>query len=335
MHEFEQAWTGATSVLLLLLGTATFAKGPEGQVPEFAAMPQGLTSFGAARIGDAVYIYGGHTGNSHSYSTAEQSKQLLKLDLKTPGSSWQVVSEGQRLQGLALVAFEHKLISVGGFQAKNQAGQEQDLHSQAMVSVFDTQTGTWSELPAMPTPRSSHDAIVVGTHLYVVGGWNMSTPDETEWDKTALVMDLSQDDPQWRMLPAPPFQRRALVAAAHDGKLFVIGGMNQAGGPTRDVAIYDPATEAWTNGPEIVGKDGMAGFGAAAWSLGHQLVVSNYSGDVQVLGKDATSWEIIGKTQDARFFHRLVALDEHQLLALGGASMDSGKFLTPEVIQVK
>ena len=89
--------------------------------PELAALPFEITSFGAARVGETLYVYGGHTGNAHSYSNQEQSNELLALDLSNPGS-WKKVSNAGRLQGLAMVAHESKVILLGGFTAKNDLG---------------------------------------------------------------------------------------------------------------------------------------------------------------------------------------------------------------------
>ena len=304
------------------------------QAAPFAAMPYGITSFGAARLGDSIYVYGGHTGRAHSYSNTIQSNEMLRLSLKAPNANWEVVSKGPRLQGLGMVAYGKKLILVGGFQAKNAEGAPEDLHSQSAVLTYDTKNDRWGELPSLPELRSSHDAALIGDTLYVVGGWAMNTPKETEWHQTAWSLNLAAPKVGWTELPKPPFQRRAFTAAAHEGRLYIVGGMDQSGGPSREVAIYDPSTKGWSKGPSIAGKSGMAGFGAATCNLNGKLVVTNMEGNVQVLSKDAASWELLDKSHDARFFHRLLPLDDHQVLAVGGASMQSGKFLVPEAITI-
>lgn len=302
---------------------------------QFADLPFGITSFGAVRLGDAIYVYGGHTGGAHSYSKEEQSNKLLKLDLTGADAKWEVIATGERrLQGVALVAYENQLILVGGFEAMNAEGEDQDLHSRAFVTSYDVSSKKWTELPALPKGRSSHDAVVLDGVLYVVGGWTMDTPKETEWHTTAHAMDLKDQDPQWEEIPAPEFKRRALALAPHDGKLFVIGGMTP-NGTTREVNCFDPAKGKWIAGPELVGKDGMAGFGNAAWSVDGKLVVANYYGDVQVLSEVGDAWTVAGQTKDARFFHRLIPISKTALLSVGGASMESGKFLTPEVIELQ
>lgn len=302
---------------------------------ELPELPFGITSFGAARIGDRIYVYGGHTGDAHSYSTEGQSNKLLELDLSAAKPEWKEVATGERLQGLAMVAHDEQLILVGGFTAMNEAGEEHDLRSQANVHVFNTENNTWSQLPALPEPRSSHDAAVIGDKLYVVGGWQLSDGEESKWHDTAWVMDLATEQPAWTALPKPPMERRALATIAHNDRLYVIGGMNHRGGPTMEVVVFDPQSNEWTTGPELPGENKMGGFGASGWSVNGRLVVTNYVGDVLVLNTAGDGWEQREKTEDARFFHRVLPLGDKQVISIGGASMDSGKFLELETVNVQ
>lgn len=307
--------------------------GSRDAVSPLADLPLALTSFGAARLDNALYVYGGHTGGSHSYSTAEHSNQLLRLDLDSEGSRWQPVSEGPRLQGLALVAQDGRLIRVGGFTARNAKDEPHDLHSTDSVAAWDAGTRTWTELPPLPEPRSSHDAALIGHTLYVVGGWQLRDPDESHWHSTAWSLDLSQSESSWQPLPKPGIRRRALAVAEHEGQLYVIGGMDHDSGPTPAVEIYDPATQRWSHGPSLAGQP-MAGFGAAAISVGGRLWVSTIDGQIQQLANAGTEWTVAGTTRDARFFHRLLPIGERTLVAIGGANMTSGKFKSPETIQL-
>jgi hypothetical protein len=300
----------------------------------FADLPFAITSFGAARVDDAIYVYGGHTGSAHAYSTEGQSNQLLMLNLNEPTADWKKISEGERLQGLALVAHKNRLIGIGGFAARNEPAADHDLHSLSNVRAFDTTSGDWSELPSLPSGRSSHDAAILGDTIYVVGGWNMDGDNETQWHSSAWSLDLSKESPEWTELPSPNFDRRALAVVAHQGKIYAIGGMNKMG-PTRQVSIFDPKTNAWTDGPSLAGENDMNGFGASGWSIDGKLVVTTYAGDIQQLATDGSEWIIAGKTKDARFFHRLLPLSTNSLIAVGGANMEEGKFLEPERIEVR
>lgn len=296
-------------------------------------LPEMITSFGGAILRDAVYTYGGHTGDAHSYSQAEQGNTLRRLDLKT--GQWTELVQGPHLQGLALVAADGKLFRIGGFTAKNEEGEEHDLWSQADVASFDPNGKQWTELPPLPEPRSSFDAAVLGNTIYVIGGWKMAGNADSVWHKTAWSLDVSAENPEWKPLPAPPFQCRALAVAVHDGKVYAIGGMQQKGGPTRNVNVYDPATGKWSTGPKLVGEDGLTGFGVSAFATGGRLFASTIKGDLQRLSADGKSWEVIRKTPTARFFHRMLPLDKQHLLIVGGANMGIGKFDEVEILDVE
>jgi N-acetylneuraminic acid mutarotase len=314
--------------------TATFntADADSSVAGSLPALEQPVTSFGAAIVDGNVYIYGGHTGGAHSYSMEEQERFVRKLDLEA--GTWEQLAEGPPLQGLALVAHGEKLYRIGGFTAMNAAGEEHDLQSQDGVAGFDLATGEWSDLAPLPEPRSSFDAAVLDDKIYVIGGWSMGGAEENEWLTTAWAMDLSADAPAWESLPAPPFQRRALAVAAHEGKIYAIGGMQPEGGPTRRTDVFDPATGQWTLGPELIGEEAMTGFGASAFATGGRLYVTAYDGSLQRLTEDGSAWEVIAQTPTARFFHRMLPIDDHHLLMVGGANMGQGKFAEVEVLTV-
>lgn len=294
-----------------------------------APLERGITSLGAAVAGDYLYLYGGHFGSAHHYSSAGQSGELRRQSLVEP-DKWENLEGGPKLTGLAMVAHAGKLYRVGGFTAKNPEDKPQDLWSQDSFAMFDPETGKWTNLPPLPSGRSSHDAAVLDGKLYVVGGWNMQGDKETEWHTTASVCDLTQDKLEWKEIEVP-FKRRALSVAAYNGKLYVIGGMQVDGNATTRTDVYDPASQLWSEGPGILGNP-MDGFGSAAFALGGRLLVSTMSGSIQQLALDGKSWRIVGQLKDPRFFHRMLATEQGTAVVVGGASMHTGKVLELEVL---
>jgi hypothetical protein len=313
--------------------TAAADSAAAGAVVELAALTPPVTSLGGAIAGNALYVYGGNLGSAHSYAKDGQSHELRKLTLDGNGK-WETVAEGPGLQGLALVSHGDTLYRIGGFTAKNEEGEDNDLWSQASVTAFDTAKGEWRDLPDLPEARSSHDAAVLGDVIYVIGGWALQGKDNRQWHSTAWSLDLSADKPEWKALPAPPFERRALAVAAHDGKIYAIGGMQHEGGVCTKVDIFDPATQKWTEGPSIQGE-GMEGFGASAFATGGSLFVSTNNARLQRLSADGSAWEIVRELPRGRFFHRMLPLDDHRFVLVGGANMEVGKFEEVDVISVR
>ncbi len=317
-------------------GTVTFP-GPaeESKTAALPALNPKVTSAGAAIVGDSLYVYGGNLGSAHSYHNKGQSNELRRLAL-TGGQPWETVATGPALQGLAMVAHGGKLYRIGGFTAMNDEGQENDLQSQAAVACFDPAVGQWTDMPALPEPRSSHDAAVLGDTIYAIGGWHLghTGEDKRSWHSTAWALDLSSKKPEWKALPNAPFERRALAVAAYDNKLYVIGGMEKAGSPTTKVNIFDPETNTWHEGPAIQGE-GMTGFGCSAFATGGRLYVSTSKGNLQRLSADGKSWEIARVLPTARFFHRMLPVDDSHFVMVAGANMETGKFDQVEIISVE
>lgn len=299
----------------------------------FPPIPQMVTSFGAAVLDDALYIYGGHTGHAHTYSNKLQAHELRRLDLKNP-KAWETLASGPRLQGLAMIGYAGKLYRIGGFSALNNEGEKQDMHSTAEVACFDLKAKEWREMPPLPEPRSSHDAALIGDKIYVAGGWQLRGQEDSIWHKTAYVMSLSAKPPTWERLPEPPFQRRAISLAAYQGKLYVVGGMMPDGSTVTRVDIFDPATSTWSQGPNLLGEP-LEGFGTSSFATNGRMYVSTMKGTLQRLSANGTKWESVRQLETARFFHRMVPADAKHLIIVGGANMTTGKFAELDLVDVE
>ena len=306
-------------------------------VPEekesLGALPEAITSFGATSTSNAIYAFGGNTGGAHSYSNDQQFNKLIRLDLKN-NKGWEVITEGARVQGNALVSHGSSVILVGGFTATNAKGEKGNLVSQSAVQQFDLVNQKWTDLPNMPEPRSSMDAIVLNGYLYAVGGWNMrGNSAETEWHKTAWRLLLENPKAEWEPIAAPPFRRRAIAVAAHRDSVYVIGGMNEDGETTTETCIYDPKSNTWNVTFPIAGVP-MSGFGVAAAEVGNQLIVSTVDGSIQHYDDARGVWQIIGQIPTGRFFHRIVAISDKAFALIGGANMSIGKFRDTPIVRL-
>ena len=116
-----------------------------------------------------------------------------------------------------------------------------------------------------------------------------------------------------------PFKRRALTAAVFDGKVYVIGGLSDAGGIAKTVDVFDPKTGDWTTGPEIPGE-AMNGFTPASAVEGGRLYLTPRDGTVLRLSEKKDQWEEVGKLAQARFVARMVAGPAGSLVVIAGAS---------------
>lgn len=285
-----------------------------------ALMPHAVTSFGAAELAGNVYAFGGYSGVPHAYNREGQSGELWRLE--PGGRSFELLTVSEPTQGAALVALGNALIRVGGMRANNLAGQPEDIRSLDEVASFSPEAQQWAPLIKLPNARSSHAAAVVGTTVYVVGGWQLSgSASSGTFADTMLALDLQSG---WRTLPQP-FKKRALAAAALDGKLVTLGGIDESGNLSREVHVFDPGA-GWTRGPDFPAD----AFGVAACSDGHTLYASARDGQIYALRDDR--WQPAAKLAFPRFFHQLVQVGPSKLLALGGIS---GMHAGPRIREVE
>jgi hypothetical protein len=311
----EFAETRYYATLTVLPGSKTAVD----QSTHFATMPDpAVNSFGAAVVGDWLYVYSGHVGRTHHYNSETTSKHFRRLNLHDR-TTWEELPMDKDLQGVALVSDGKRLYRTGGMAARNRQGDDHDLHSVADFACFDPTTKIWTALPAMPEPRSTHDSVIIGRTLYVAGGWTMQgASDESVFCKSALAFDLDSPDSGWRVVEQP-FERRALAVGECDGKLVVMGGLVGGGMQVeRRVDVYDPTTKLWSRGPDLPGSAKNEGFGPSAMNVDGRLYVSGASGTIFQLSEAGDTWLAAGSWVQPRITHRLVGGPDHHLFAVGG-----------------
>ncbi|KAF8791918.1 Beta-scruin like protein [Argiope bruennichi] len=140
-----------------------------------------------------------------------------------------------------LVYLNNILYSIGGCDP-NITRQGKMVPMKTCYS-FDLSTRKWRKLPRMHHSRMYHGAAALDGKIYVVGGKD---------DSDSMLDSIEVYDPEsnkWQELPdslnAPTM---GLEVCAHNGQLWVIGGMVQNGGKTdlvKDVRCYDPVAKAW------------------------------------------------------------------------------------------
>ncbi len=311
-----------TMVVLVILTALT--NDLRAQEMKIEDSPVAVASFGAAVCGDYLYLFGGNEGTSHSFSMEGQNDKFRRIKLEN-GAHWEDLGTVDRRQGNALVANNGVVYQIGGFEARNKTGEEQDMHSSKDFRMFDSTTMKWTSLADLPEPRSSFDAVVMADTLFVVGGWSLNGKGkETVWHDTACKFDLSNPSGSWQPIKTPPVVRRANSVAYFQNKIYVIGGMKKRGGPTTEVAIYDPNSDAWEDGPSLPGE-AMEGFGNSSFNVNGRLIVSTASGKILQLSRDGSEWQPIHQLESGRFFHRMVPIDNHRVAILCGVGADRQK----------
>jgi outer membrane protein assembly factor BamB len=295
-------------------------------------LPEPVASFGAAIEGGWLYVYGGNAGRAHEYNRECVKGDFFRLQLPA-GTAWEKLPGGLSLLGASLVSDEDHVIRVGGLTARNEKGAKDELLSTAEVLQFDPGAEQWKPLPKLPEPRSSGDAAVLDHILYAGGGWDLSKSGDSKgtekWHETLVSLDLRAPEKGWHSQPQP-FRRRALAMAAQGGRVWFIGGIDRDGDLLESVDWFEPATGKWGKGPDLP-EEPMAGFGSAACAQDGRLYVSPMSGKLLRLSADGSQWEQVGTLNPARFFHRLLPMNDGRLVAVGGSS-EKGQVAEPEIL---
>ena len=111
--------------------------------------------------------------------------------------------------------------------------------------------------------------------------------------------------PAWTEVPDAPLARLEMATAAHEGRIWMAGGLSPLGEALTEVEIFDPATDEWTSGPPL--PTGL--HHAALVSDGDRLLlIGGYIGSsfsqlteiVLVLDDGAETWEPGPSLPDAR-----------------------------------
>ncbi len=293
----------------------TSAKPTSATINRWADLPFATASFGAEVLDGWLYLYGGHVAPTHEYHTKSASGELWRMDLASRGA-WRQLPSGPALQGMNLTSYNGCIYRVGGMASINDEDKPSDNRSVTSAQRFDPATMSWTDIAPLPEPRSSHDVVVVGTNLYVIGGWHMQADKKIIWHTRMLSIDLADPNAGW-VEHSQPFIRRALIAAVLDQHIYVMGGFNESAKPSRRVEVFDTIKGRWSEGPDLPG-DSMNGFAPASCVQDRRLFVSVGDGGLYRLNPEAKSWEWVADTTP-RIVHRMAPIGS-QVLVLGGAS---------------
>jgi hypothetical protein len=160
------------------------------------------------------------------------------------------------------------------------------------------------------TSRPTAAAATAGVTASPTGGDGPGTP------TAAAGRGLRADG--WTELADAPVALTEVAAAALDGRIWVVGGLDEQGRAVSTVQVYDPSTDAWTGGPELPDPVHHAALVAAEGSL---FLLGGYVGSgfgqttsaVRHLAPGSTNWQTAEPLPDGR--------------AAGAAAWDGSRFV--------
>ena len=293
-------------------------------------IPVEMVSFGACEADGYLYLHGGHKGKAHTYSKEHHENVFLRAKIK-PRGGWEKLQPGSPAQGYAMVSYKGQILKVGGSQATNEPDEDHNLHSLDLIELYDPKKNKWSVRGMLPEPRSSHEAVVIGDKLYVVGGWDFGNGREA-W-LGCISADLTEKELKWTTLPEMPIDRRAFSIAHDDRYIYLVGGMDDQG-TLNDFDFYDTKNKEWARGPKVPTKGGLKAFGSAAGYLEGNVYASDAGDVLHRYDLADEKWHEAGKLNAARFFHRIVCYSG-DVFVIGGTSRKTGAVHSIEKISVE
>lgn len=184
---------------------------------ELPSLTHARAAAAAAVVGDKLVVAGG-----------QNEKALVPQTEVFDGQSWKDVADlPTPREHLAAVSDGTYVYTVGGrflSSDKNSAAFER----------FDPQSGQWTKLVDMPTPRGSYGATYIDGRIVALGG-----EEPTRVLATAEMYDIAEA--KWISLPPMPTARHGEVVATVGDTVYSIGGANRPTheGPVATVEALD------------------------------------------------------------------------------------------------
>ena len=132
----------------------------------------------------------------------------------------------------------------------------------ATFARYEPGSDSWTVLERLPEPTRAAAAATLGGTIYVVGG-------TTERGNTGRL--YAWDGRSWSERMSMRARRFNHSAVAVDGRLFVLGGLDDAGRESRSVFVYDPRRDQWSPAralPRPLHAFGAVVFRGEIWVLG-------------------------------------------------------------------
>jgi N-acetylneuraminic acid mutarotase len=111
------------------------------------------------------------------------------------------------------------------------------------AEAYSPATNTWAPVAEMPTPRYAL-GVTLGAdgRIYAIGGYNSNGDRAYQ----ATVEAYTPSTNSWETLASMPTARALLSAVTGaDGRIYAIGGFNEAHGTLSLVEAYTPSTNSW------------------------------------------------------------------------------------------
>ncbi len=146
----------------------------------------------------------------------------------------------------------------------------------------------WHPRESLHIGRGALASAVVGGEIYALGGF---TSGQASALAVAEVYDPSVN--AWHQIAPMPVATAMEGAAAVDGRVFAVGGLNTQGNPIAVVQAYDPVTKLWRQEaplPVPIGMVAVAAHGGRIYAVGGVDRSGSFVAGLEIYNPTANTW---------------------------------------------
>lgn len=288
------------------------------------------SSFGTVMHKNKLYMIGGHQGAEHTYPPESFSDTMIVYDVAT--NKWtELASRPHKAHGYQVIAHGNYIYAFGGFAYS--AEHKPKWKSLDVVDRYDIEKNEWTTVAKLPRPRSSNQSIVIGSKVYLVGGWDSTPKFANDLDGTfhgeVDIFDLETETAYEAPYKMPLPLRRAFTAVEYQGKMLLIGGLGQGASHFELISkltLVDPQTGV----SEELTEMPFATFAPAAGIIGDELYVFGgmfktgemnyeYVSHIYAFNFKTKEWRHTGRfVNETKGFSQVFNIDDQTLGILGG-----------------
>ena len=348
LNRNELTGTYSEAVLIAKMQGDLYAPSISGDLSYTHSLPTQIpmparSSFGAANIGDKIYLFGGHQGQEHTYPEESFLNRVDIYDINT--KTW---TEGQprpiKAHGYDVETCGDNLYAFGGFMYSTE--HKPNWKSSARIDRYNPKTNQWTHVGDMREPRSSNVVAKVGSKIYLIGGWDSTPKSENDFEgkfhSTIEVFDCNTEKLDDYEIEMPKPLRRAFTGIVKDNKILLVGGLGVGASHfelLNNVTEFDPQTMTFKDLTPLP----FATFAPAAGILdgkmhvfGGMFKISEYNYEYvnHIYNLENGSWFHLGRYMtEAKGFSMVLEI-KNQLWVLGGHSYDNDSDSPVSTIEV-
>lgn len=209
-----------------------------------SSLPIPLNHLNAAVVAGKIYVLGGLAPNNQSNWVAVPNCYVY--DPQT--DHWQTLPPmpAGQARGSAAMGVYGSRIYLGGGMAALDFAPSGLLATVSTSSFYDTETGTWTSVPDLPSPRDHAGAGLVGNTFYVLGGRLIS---QDNVQNTVFALDVRYPENGWTSKATMPTARGGCASATLGGMIYTFGGEGNkelASGVFNVTEAYDAVNDEWS-----------------------------------------------------------------------------------------